>query len=186
MLWTLPNILTMSRIAVIPLLIASYFMDQPLGSHLAVAMFTLASITDFLDGYIARKMGIVSRFGQFLDPIADKLMIGAVVIMVVAGDTVTGVHVVATVIIMCRELLVSGLREFLAGLQVGVPVTMAAKWKTTIQMFALGALVWHHGGESIGLPAQEIGLVLLWSAAALTLYTGFDYMRAGLKHMVQP
>ena len=183
-MWTLPNILTMSRILVIPFLVASFFMEQPLGSHLAFVMFTLAGITDFFDGYLARATGSVSKIGQFLDPIADKLMVAAVIVMVVAAEWVEGIHVIAAVVIMCRELLVSGLREFLAGIQVSVPVTFLAKWKTTVQMVALGALVWSKGAPQIGLPANEVGIVLLWIAATLTLYTGYDYLRAGLKHMV--
>lgn len=174
----------MSRIMVIPLLVASFFMEQPLGSHIAFVTFTLAGITDFFDGYLARATGSVSKVGQFLDPIADKLMVGAVIIMVVSIGWVDGIHVVAAVIIMCRELLVSGLREFLAGIQVSVPVSLLAKWKTTVQMIALGALVWSQGGPELGLPAQEVGLTLLWLAAILTLYTGYDYLRTGLKHMV--
>lgn len=183
-MWTLPNILTMSRIIVIPVLVASFFMEQPFGSHLAFVLFGLAGITDFFDGYLARATGSVSKIGVFLDPIADKLMVGAVIVMVVAAGWVSGVHVIAAVIIMCRELLVSGLREFLAGAQVSVPVTMLAKWKTTVQMLALGALVWAKGAPEFGLPALEIGIVALWIAAILTLYTGYDYLRAGLKHMV--
>ncbi|MFC4347934.1 CDP-diacylglycerol--glycerol-3-phosphate 3-phosphatidyltransferase [Kordiimonas lipolytica] len=183
-MWTLPNILTMSRIFVIPVLVASFFMDQPLGSHVAFATFALAAITDFFDGYLARATGSVSKIGVFLDPIADKLMVAAVIVMVVFAGWVDGLHVIAAVIIMCRELLVSGLREFLAGAQVSVPVTMLAKWKTTVQMFALGALVWSEGAPEFGLPAHEIGIGLLWMAAILTLYTGIDYLRAGLKHMV--
>ena len=183
-MWTLPNMLTLSRIVVIPLLIVSFFMAQPLGSHIAFVLFTLAGITDFFDGYFARKTGAVSKVGQFLDPIADKLMVAAVIIMVVAVQWVDGIHVVAAVIIMCRELLVSGLREFLAGNQVDVPVTWIAKWKTTFQMVALGALCWTLGAPELGLPAYEIGIACLWLAAILTLYTGYDYMRAGLKHML--
>ncbi len=183
-MWTLPNILTLSRILVIPVLVASFYMDQPLGSHIAFITFTLAGITDFFDGYLARAQGSVSKIGVFLDPIADKLMVAAVIVMVVAIDWVSGIHVIAAVIIMCRELLVSGLREFLAGAQVGVPVTLLAKWKTTVQMLALGALVWSKGAVEFGVPAQEIGLAGLWVAAVLTLYTGIDYLRAGLKHMV--
>ncbi|NVJ97381.1 MAG: CDP-diacylglycerol--glycerol-3-phosphate 3-phosphatidyltransferase [Alphaproteobacteria bacterium] len=183
-MWTLPNILTMSRIIVIPALVASFFMEQPFGSHLAFVLFGLAGITDFFDGYLARATGSESKIGVFLDPIADKLMVGAVIVMVVAVGWVSGVHVIAAVIIMCRELLVSGLREFLAGAQVSVPVTMLAKWKTTVQMLALGALVWAKGAPEFGLPALEIGIVALWVAAILTLYTGYDYLRAGLKHMV--
>lgn len=183
-MWNLPNILTLSRILVIPILVASFFMEQPLGSHIAFVTFTLAGITDFFDGYLARATGSVSKIGQFLDPIADKLMVGAILIMVVGIDWVSGVHVIAAVIIMCRELLVSGLREFLAGIQVSVPVTLLAKWKTTVQMIALGALCWSKGGPVVGLPAQEVGLTLLWIAAVLTLYTGYDYLKTGLKHMV--
>ncbi len=183
-MWTLPNILTLSRILVIPVLVASFYMDQPLGSHIAFITFSLAGITDFFDGYLARAQGSVSKIGVFLDPIADKLMVAAVVVMVVAIDWVSGLHVIAAVIIMCRELLVSGLREFLAGAQVSVPVTLLAKWKTTVQMLALGALVWSKGAVEFGIPAQEIGLAGLWVAAILTLYTGIDYLRAGLKHMV--
>ena len=183
-MWTLPNLLTMSRILVIPVLVASFFVEQPLGSHIAFVSFTLAGITDFFDGYFARATGSVSKIGQFLDPIADKLMIGAIVVMVVAADWVSGVHVVAAVVIMCRELLVSGLREFLAGIQVSVPVSALAKWKTTVQIVALGALCWTKGAPVFGLPAHEIGLVGLWIAALLTLYTGYDYLRAGLRHMV--
>jgi len=184
-MWTLPNILTMSRILVIPILIASFFMeDTRLGSHIAFVSFSLAGITDFFDGYLARATGSVSKIGQFLDPIADKLMVGAILLMVVAADWVSGVHVIAAVIIMCRELLVSGLREFLAGLQVSVPVTRLAKWKTTVQMVALGALCWTKGAPDLGLPAQELGIIGLWIAAILTLYTGYDYLRTGLKHMV--
>ncbi|WCL55462.1 CDP-diacylglycerol--glycerol-3-phosphate 3-phosphatidyltransferase [Gimibacter soli] len=184
-MWTLPNLLTMSRIIVIPILIASFFMeDERLGSHIAFISFTLAGITDFFDGYLARATGSVSKIGQFLDPIADKLMVGAILLMVVAADWVSGVHVIAAVIIMCRELLVSGLREFLAGLHVSVPVTRLAKWKTTVQMVALGALCWTKGAPALGLPAQELGLFGLWIAAILTLYTGYDYLRTGLRHMV--
>ncbi len=183
-MWNIPNILTLSRILVIPILVASFYMDQPLGSHIAFVTFTIAGITDFFDGYLARATGKVSVIGQFLDPIADKLMVGAILLMVVSVEWVSGIHVVATIIIMCRELLVSGLREFLAGIQVGVPVTWLAKWKTTVQMVALGALTWTDGGRELGLPAQEIGLTLLWVAAVLTLYTGLDYLRTGLKHMV--
>jgi len=183
-MWNVPNILTLSRIFVIPVLVASFFMEQPLGSHIAFVTFTLAGITDFFDGYLARATGSVSKIGQFLDPIADKLMVGAVIIMLVHARWVDGIHVVAAVVIMCRELLVSGLREFLAAAQVSVPVTVLAKWKTTVQMIALGALVWSEGAPAFGVPAHEIGLGLLWLAAVLTLYTGLDYLRAGLKHMV--
>ncbi len=167
----------------IPLLIASFYMDQPLGSHIAFVTFAVAGITDFFDGYLARTTGSVSKIGQFMDPIADKLMVATVIIMVVSAGWVDGIHVVAAVIIMCRELLVSGLREFLAGIRVSVPVTMLAKWKTTVQMLALGALCWSLGAPEFGLPAYELGIIGLWIAALLTVYTGYDYLRAGLQHM---
>ena len=183
-MWTLPNILTLSRILVIPLLVASFYVEQPLGSNLPFVLFTVAGITDFFDGYLARSMASVSKVGQFLDPIADKLMVAAVIIMVVSVDWVNGIHVIPAVVIMCRELLVSGLREFLAGAAVSVPVTWLAKWKTTVQMVALGALCWTEGAPTFGLPAYEVGVIGLWIAGTLTLYTGYDYLRSGLKHMV--
>lgn len=184
-MWTLPNILTMMRIFVIPILMASFYLeDLVLGSWIAVVTFGLAGITDFFDGYLARAAGSVSKIGQFLDPIADKLMVGAVIIMLTSFQWVEGIHVVAATIILLRELMVSGLREFLAGVQVSVPVSMAAKWKTTIQMLALGALCGTYSLPELGIPSYEIGIWGLWIAAVLTLYTGLDYLRAGLKHMV--
>lgn len=179
----IPNLLTLSRIFAIPLLVAAFFMAQPLGSWIAFVLFTLAGITDYFDGMLARKLNVVSPIGRFLDPIADKLMVGAVIVMLVAVQWVSGIHVVAAVIILLRELLVSGLREYLAELSVSVPVTRLAKWKTTVQMVALGALAWTMGGAEIGLPAQEVGLVCLWIAALLTIITGYDYLRAGIAHM---
>ena len=183
-MWTLPNILTLVRILVIPVLMVGFYMEQPLGSWIAAIVFAFAAITDFLDGYLARITGSVSKIGQFLDPIADKLMVGAVIILVVAVGTVSGIHVVAAVIIMCRELLVSGLREFLAGEQVEVPVSWIAKWKTALQMIALGFLCWVPAGDDLGFYATNIGLTTLWLSAVLTLYTGYDYLKAGLKHMI--
>lgn len=158
--------------------------DQTLGSWLAAIVFAFAGITDFFDGYLARASGTVSKIGIFLDPIADKLMVGAVIILVVAFQKITGVHIIAAVIIMCRELLVSGLREFLAGEQVSVPVSVIAKWKTALQMIALGFLCWVPAGDDLGFYAYEIGVTTLWVSAILTLYTGYDYLRAGVKHMV--
>ncbi|MEM7570813.1 MAG: CDP-diacylglycerol--glycerol-3-phosphate 3-phosphatidyltransferase [Pseudomonadota bacterium] len=182
MLFSLPNLLTLSRIGAVPLIVAACYLDDPIGSMTAFTVFVVAGITDFFDGYLARAQGLTSKLGQFLDPIADKLMIGAVIIMLVGIDRISGVHVVAAVIIMCREILVSGLREFLAGLKVSVPVTQLAKWKTTLQMVALGALLLAGAGLK-GIPALDIGLWSLWAAAGLTMITGYDYLRAGLRHM---
>ncbi len=179
---SLPNILTLSRIFVIPALIAAFYIDAPLGNWIAFALFTLASITDFFDGMIARAYGVTSKLGQFLDPVADKLMVAATIVMLAAFDRVTGVHILALVVILCREILVSGLREFLAEIRVRMPVTALAKWKTTIQMAAMATLLI---GEAAPpwLPAEVVGLTGLWLAAVLTIYTGYDYLRAGLKHM---
>jgi len=179
----LPNLLTFSRILAIPLLVAAFYLAQPLGSWIAFVLFVLAGLTDYLDGLLARRLDVVSPLGKFLDPIADKLMIGAVVVMLVEVGWVTGIHVVAAIVILLREILVSGLREYLAELAVSVPVTKLAKWKTTLQMIALGALVWTPGAGQLGLPAQTVGLACLWIAAVLTLVTGYDYLRAGLQHL---
>ncbi|GER07627.1 CDP-diacylglycerol--glycerol-3-phosphate 3-phosphatidyltransferase [Iodidimonas muriae] len=183
MMSQIPNLLTLSRIVAIPVLVAAFYLDQPLGSWVAFIVFTLAGITDYFDGMLARKLNVVSPIGRFLDPIADKLMIGAAIVMLVAIQWVDGIHVIAAVIILLREILVSGLREYLAELSVSMPVTKLAKWKTTVQMVALGALTWTTGGAEIGLPAQEVGLVGLWIAAILTMITGYDYLRAGLAHI---
>lgn len=179
---SLPNILTFSRIVLIPALIAAFYIDSPTGNWIAFVIFVFAGFTDMADGYFARSLGVVSKLGQFLDPIADKLMVAATIVMLVAFERVAGVDVLAAIVILCREILVSGLREFLAGLKVSVPVTKLAKWKTAAQMVALGALILGSAAPS-WLPAEMIGLVSLWLAAALTIYTGYDYLRAGLRHM---
>lgn len=179
---SLPNILTLSRIAVIPALVTTFYIGGPMSNWVAFGLFTLAGITDLLDGMIARAYGTTSKLGQFLDPVADKLMVAATIVMLAAFDRVTGIHILALIVILCREILVSGLREFLAELRVSMPVTALAKWKTTFQMVAIGTLLI---GEAAPpwLPAEIVGLMCLWLAAGLTLYTGYDYLRAGLKHM---
>lgn len=182
MLFNLPNLLTLSRILAVPLIMGAFYMDRPMGMYIAFVLFVVAGITDFFDGYLARATGAVSKLGQFLDPIADKLMVGAILMMLVWAGILNGYHVIAAVIILSREILVSGLREFLAGAEVSVPVTQLAKWKTTVQMVALGALVLA-GANPPYLPAMEVGLIGLWIAALLTMITGYDYLRYGLKHM---
>ena len=198
---TLPNILTLSRILTVPLLaFLLWWPEWQLGYAFAFALYCLMGVTDYFDGYLARSTGAVSKLGVFLDPIADKIMIAAVVLVLTAqgylrGPYVGDVHVIAGLIILVREIAVSGLREFLGGLQVSVPVSKLAKWKTTFQLVALGALIL--GGavegtpctfEGVCRPALEqwihvVGLVSLWGAAILTLVTGWDYLRVGLKHM---
>jgi CDP-diacylglycerol---glycerol-3-phosphate 3-phosphatidyltransferase len=180
---SLANILTLSRILAVPILVALLW---PVGGWfdfaLAFALYCLMGITDYFDGYVARATGTVSRLGIFLDPIADKIMVASVIVMLMFIKTIDGLHIIAGLIILLREIFVSGLREFLAGLQISVPVSQLAKWKTTFQMIALGALIL--GGATPQWPwVHEVGIWSLWAAALLTLVTGWDYLRVGLKHM---
>jgi len=180
---SLPNLLTLSRILAVPILVALMW---PAGGWfdyaLAFVLYCLMGITDYFDGYLARAKGTVSRLGVFLDPIADKVMVAAVIVMLVFTGNIAGIHVIAGLIILLREIMVSGLREFLAGLQVSVPVSRMAKWKTAFQLISLGALIL--GGATPQWPLfHNIGIVSLWAAAILTLVTGWDYLRVGLKHM---
>lgn len=183
---SIPNLLTYSRLVAVPLLAAVLlFAEGETGRWLAVAIFALAAITDFFDGYLARAWSQQSRLGRMLDPIADKLLVGAVLLLLVADQTISGYSVWAALIILSREILVSGLREFLAELNVTVSVSRLAKWKTTVQMVALAVLLaGEPGGRVCDCAAVDIGLSLLWVAALLTIYTGFDYFRAGLKHVI--
>jgi cardiolipin synthase len=176
------NILTMSRIAAIPLIAALLFFNDPLLRWLAFALYVIACVTDFFDGYIARRMALVSALGRFLDPIADKLVIAAILMVMTAHGQISGWVVLPALVILCREIMVSGLREYLAELKVGVPVSMLAKWKTTMQMLALGFLIVGDAGPRF-IPTQMIGEALLWLAAGLTIITGYDYLRVGIKHM---
>lgn len=181
-MFSLPNLLTMSRIVVIPLLIASFYIEAPEARWVALVLFALAGISDFFDGWLARRWNQVSHLGRFLDPIADKLLVASVLMMLVAFDRVSEWSVLPAVIILGREILVSGLREFLAELRVGLPVTKLAKWKTAFQMVALPVLLVGDGAPD-WLPARPIGEIFLWVAAVLTMITGWDYLKAGLGHM---
>lgn len=199
---SLPNILTLSRIFAIPLLaFLLWWPGWKAGYAMAFALYCLMGITDYFDGYLARSSGAVSRLGMFLDPIADKIMIAAVILVLAAqgymrGPYVGDLHVIAGLVILMREIAVSGLREFLGPLKVSIPVSKLAKWKTTFQLMSLGALILGgavHGAPCI--PGSEpciprpgqwihlVGLASLWAAAVLTLITGWDYLRVGLKHM---
>ncbi len=183
----LPNILTFSRIGSIPVIVGLMFLPSPLGNWLPFGVYTYACLTDFFDGYLARAWQQQSAMGQFLDPIADKLLVSAVLLMLVASDAIVGVTVIPAVVILFREILVSGLREFLAEVQIKVPVTVLAKWKTTIQMLALGFLLVGVAGPDFGpVSTMQIGIVGLWIAAALTVGTGYDYLKAGLLHITEP
>ncbi len=182
---SLPNLLTLSRILVIPLIVATFYVDGEAVRWVACGLFVVAAITDFFDGYFARRRNSVSRLGRFLDPIADKLLVAAVLLMLTAFHRLTQLSVLPALVILLREILVSGLREYLAELKVGMPVSRLAKWKTGIQMTALPTLLVGDAAPH-WLPAQTIGEVFLWAAAVLTLVTGWDYMQAGFKHMQGP
>jgi CDP-diacylglycerol--glycerol-3-phosphate 3-phosphatidyltransferase len=185
---SLPNLLTLSRILAVPILVFLLWRPTPVDYLITFVLYCLVGITDYFDGYLARAQGKISKLGQFLDPIADKIMVAAVLMMLISSrkanpvPEIEGLHIIPALVILLREIIVSGLREFLAELRVGVPVSALAKWKTTLQLVALGALIL--GG---GLPGQpwvhQVGLGSLWAAAALTLVTGYDYLRIGIRHM---
>ncbi len=183
---SLPNILTYTRIASIPVVAGLIFLGDPLGSWLAFSVYTYACITDFFDGYLARAWHQQSSLGRFLDPIADKLLIAGVLFALLGADRITGLQIIPAGIILGREILVSGLREFLMELRIGMPVSQLSKWKTTLQMLALGfLLVGPNGPEFWSVPTLDIGIYGLWAAAILTLVTGYDYLHAGLKHIAE-
>ena len=183
--FNLPNVLTYGRVAAVPLVVACMFWPEEFWMRwVAFTVFTLAGITDFFDGYLARAWSQQSTLGRMLDPIADKLLVAATLLMLVADKTVQSWSIWAAIVILSREILVSGLREYLAELRVSVPVSTVAKWKTTLQLIALGFLIVGPAGDVILPHTIEIGLVMLWIAALLTLYTGYDYFRAGIHHIV--
>jgi cardiolipin synthase len=189
---SLPNLLTYGRILAVPLVGLCFFLEGRLQSSdfarwSALAIFVAASITDFLDGYLARIWSQTSTIGRMLDPIADKLLVATCLLLLAADtdQTIAGWSLWAAIIILCREILVSGLREYLAELKVSVPVTRIAKWKTTLQMVAIGFLLAGPAGDKILPYTTQTGIVLLWLAALITLYTGYDYFRAGLKHVME-
>jgi len=185
----LPNILTYSRIAAVPIVVGCMYAQSLGGGPLwlrwvALAVFIAAGVTDFFDGYYARAWNQQSAFGRMLDPIADKLLVSSCLLMLAADDTIKGWSLWAAIVILCREILVSGLREYLAALQVRVPVSQLAKWKTTVQLVAIGFLIAGKAGEIVLPPTVLIGLTLLWISAIVTLYTGWDYFRSGIHHLV--
>ena len=182
--WNLPNLLTYGRVAAVPLVVAFLFWPAEFWARwTALAIYCAAAITDFFDGYLARAWSQQSSLGRMLDPIADKLLVAAVLLMLVADRTIMGWSLWAAIVILCREILVSGLREYLAELRVSVPVSTVAKWKTTAQFVALGFLIAGPAGAAVMPASEAIGIVLLWAAAILTLYTGWDYMKAGYEHV---
>ncbi|HYL31609.1 MAG TPA: CDP-diacylglycerol--glycerol-3-phosphate 3-phosphatidyltransferase [Stellaceae bacterium] len=182
MLTTLPNLLTLSRIVAIPLVIVTFYVTAPLGPWLGCVIFSLAAVTDWLDGRLARMWQQQSELGRFLDPVADKLLVATTLFMLAAYDRLSAVSILPALVILMREIMVSGLREHLAGLRVGMPVSKLAKWKTFIQMLAIGFLLVGNAGPA-ALHNRAVGEVLLWLAAVLTVKTGYDYLRAGLSHI---
>src|ERR1700712_1168638 len=187
--YNIPNLLTYGRILAVPLIVLCFFVEGKLAISntarwVALWIFVIASVTDFLDGYLARIWNQTSNIGRMLDPIADKLLIASILLLVAADQTIAGWSLWAAIIILCREILVSGLREYLAALKVSVPVTRIAKWKTTAQMVAIAFLLAGPAGDEILPYTTQMGIVLLWIAALLTIYSGYDYFRAGLKHIV--
>ena len=182
----LPNILTYGRIAAVPVVVACLFWPTDIWVRwIAFSAFALAAVTDYFDGYLARAWGQQSSLGRMLDPIADKLLVAACLLMLTADGTIRSWSLWAAITILCREVLVSGLREFLAELRVSVPVTWLAKWKTTAQLLAVGFLLAGPAGEEVLPGTVFIGLVLLWVSAVVTLYTGYDYFRAGVRHLIE-
>ncbi len=185
---SLPNILTYGRIAAVPVVVACLFWPDVIWVRwVAFGAFALAAVTDYFDGYLARAWGQQSSLGRMLDPIADKLLVSSCLLMLAATGTITtgNLSVWAAIVILCREILVSGLREFLAELRVSVPVTRLAKWKTTVQLLAIGFLLAGPAGDAVLPGCTIIGLVLLWISAVVTLYTGYDYFRSGVQHLLE-
>ncbi len=183
--FNLPNVLTYGRVVAVPVVVICMFWPEEYWMRwVALGVFAVAGITDYFDGYLARAWSQQSALGRMLDPIADKLLVAACLLMLVADRTISSWSIWAAIVILSREILVSGLREYLAELRVSVPVSAIAKWKTTLQLVAVGFLIAGPAGETVLPGTTMIGLVLLWIAAVLTLWTGWDYFRAGIHHVI--
>ena len=184
----IPNILTIGRIIIVPIFVFTFYLPGLLGDLIPFFIFLLASFTDFLDGLLARLYKEESKLGELLDPIADKIIIATALVLLVMNNTINNYEVIAAIIILIREILISGLREFLAKVQVSMPVSSLAKFKTFIQMFAIATLLTGESGDKLinfgNYNAHSIGIVLLWIAAFLTLYTGYDYVKKGIDHAI--
>ena len=184
----IPNILTIGRIIIVPFFVLAFYLPGFYGDLTAFVLFVIASFTDFLDGMLARMMGEESKLGELLDPIADKIIVATALILLVMSGTIRHYEVIAAIIILTREILISGLREFLAIGQIKLPVTNLAKLKTFLQMIAIALLLTGETGNKIlnfqDYNAQTIGIILLWLSAFLTLYTGYEYLRKGIDHAI--
>ena len=188
MLKKIPNLLTIGRIILVPFFVLAFYLPGFYGDLTAFALFVIASFTDFLDGMLARMLGEESKLGELLDPIADKIIVATALILLVMDGTIRHYEVIAAIIILTREILISGLREFLAKGQIKLPVSNLAKLKTFLQMIAISLLLTGETGNKIlnfqDYNAQTIGIILLWLSAFLTLYTGYDYLRKGIDHAI--
>ena len=188
MKFKIPNILTIGRIIIVPFFVVSFFLPGFYGEIIPFLLFLLASFTDFLDGLLARLYKEESKLGELLDPIADKIIVSAALILLVMNGTIQNYEVIAAIIILTREILISGLREFLADIRIKMPVSSLAKVKTFIQMFSIAILLTGKTGNTIlnfeDYNAQTVGIILLWLSAFLTLYTGYDYVRKGIDHII--
>jgi cardiolipin synthase len=188
MLKKIPNILTIGRIIIVPFFVLAFYLPGFYGDLTACVLFVIASFTDFLDGMLARMMGEESKLGELLDPIADKIIVATALILLVMSGTIRHYEVIAAIVILTREILISGLREFLARGQIKLPVTNLAKLKTFLQMVAIALLLTGETGNKIlnfqNYNAQTIGIILLWLSAFLTLYTGYEYLRKGIDHAI--
>ena len=184
----IPNIITIGRIILVPILIAAFYLPGAMGDWIPSFIFILASFTDFLDGLLARLYKEESKLGELLDPIADKIIVATALNLLVMDTTIINYEVIAAIIILIREILISGLREFLAKVQVTMPVSGLSKYKTFIQMFAIAILLTGESGNKLinfgDYNAHSIGIILLWMAAFLTLYTGYDYIKKGIDHAI--
>ena len=184
----IPNILTIGRIILVPILIGTFYLPGAMGDWIPFFIFILASFTDFLDGLLARLYKEESKLGELLDPIADKIIVAAALILLVMDGTIKNYEVIAAIIILTREILISGLREFLAKGKIKLPVSNLAKLKTVLQMVSIGLLLSGDTGNKIinfqDYNAQTIGIILLWLSAALTLFTGYEYIRKGIDHAI--
>jgi CDP-diacylglycerol--glycerol-3-phosphate 3-phosphatidyltransferase/cardiolipin synthase len=188
MKFKIPNYLTIGRIVIVPVFVFAFYLPGFYGDVIPFALFVLASFTDFLDGLLARMYKEESKLGELLDPIADKIIVSAALILLVMNETIQNYEVIAAIIILTREILISGLREFLAKGEIKLPVTNLAKAKTFLQMFSISLLLTGETGNKIinfqDYNAQTIGIILLWLSAFLTLYTGYDYLRKGIDHAI--
>ncbi len=182
---SLPNLLTYGRILAVPALVATFYFDGMTARWIALSIFIVAGITDFLDGYLARIWDQQSSLGRMLDPIADKLIVSSALLMLASDDTISGWSLIPAIVILMREILVSGLREFLAELQISVPSSRLAKWKTAVQIISICFLLAGEAGETILPGTLIIGITGLWFAAIITLYTGYEYFRAGIEHLLE-